>query len=136
MMVEIAISSNGSNKISLLEVARRTNISRRYLEQLAIALKNASLIKGVSGKGGGYMLSKPANKIQIGEIVEASIGPVNIVDCVLQPEQCLQADTCVCRPIYKNINQRITAVLHDFSLADLADSKRTRRKPRPSKKVS
>jgi Rrf2 family protein len=132
MMVEISRQANGNQKVSLSQVAKTTDISRRYLEQLAIVLKNASLIKGVSGKGGGYMLSKPANKIRIGEIVEAAIGPVNIVDCVLQPELCLQADTCVCRPIYQNINERITGVLHDFSLADLA--LQSHKGKRPSKK--
>lgn len=132
MMVEIAGQTNGSSTISLQEVARKTNISRRYLEQLAIALKNASLIKGITGKGGGYMLARPAYKIRIGEVVEAAIGPVNIVDCVLQPELCLQADTCVCRPIYRDINQRITGVLHDFTLADLAANRG--KKKRPSRK--
>jgi Rrf2 family protein len=120
MMVELARQANGGNKVSLSRVARKAGISRRYLEQLAIGLKNASLITGVTGRGGGYLLAKPANRIKIGQIVEAVIGPINIVECVLQPEQCPQVDYCVCRPIYKRINTRITDVLNEFSLADLA----------------
>jgi Rrf2 family protein len=119
MMVELARASNGGQKVSLGRVAKATNISKRYLEQLAIALRNASLITGVSGKGGGYLLARPADQIRVGQIVEAAIGPINIVACVLHPEQCIQVDYCECRWIYQRINTRITEVLNDFSLADL-----------------
>jgi Rrf2 family protein len=120
MMVELAKQSNGGKKVSLGQVARKAGISRRYLEQLAIGLKHASLITGITGRGGGYLLARPAEEIKIGQIVEAVIGPINIVECVLQPDQCMQVDYCVCRPIYKRINTRITDVLNEFSLADLA----------------
>lgn len=119
MMVELAKQSNGRKKVSLGRVARKAGISRRYLEQLVIGLKHASLITGVTGRGGGYLLARPAEQIKIGQIVEAVIGPINIVECVLQPDQCLQVDYCVCRPIYQRINTRITDVLNEFSLADL-----------------
>lgn len=120
MMVEIAKKTNGGETVSLSLVAKSSDLPRRYLEQLAIDLKKASLVTGVSGKGGGYILTRSPKKIRIGQIVEATIGPVNIVDCVLSPETCMRVDYCDCRLIYKRINERITEVLNDFSLADLA----------------
>jgi Rrf2 family transcriptional regulator, cysteine metabolism repressor len=120
MMVEIAKKTNGGENVSLSQVAKSSDLPRRYLEQLAIDLKKASLITGVSGKGGGYFLTQSPEEIRIGQIVEATIGPVNIVDCVLSPEKCIRVDYCDCRLIYKRINERITEVLNDFSLADLA----------------
>ena len=120
MMVEIAKQANGDEKVSLSQVAKSSDLPRRYLEQLAIGLKNASLITGISGKAGGYILAKSPKKIRIGQIIEAVIGPINIVECILSPEMCIKADYCDCRWIYKRINERITEVLNDFSLADLA----------------
>ena len=120
MMVEIAKQSKGGKNVSLSQVAESTDISRKYLEQLAIGLKNASLITGTSGKGGGYVLARPSEEIRIGQIVEAAIGPVNIVECVLEPDTCVAVDDCNCRRIYKRINERIVEVLDDYSLADLA----------------
>ena len=96
---------------------------RRYLEQLVIGLKNASLIRGVSGKVGGYCLTKPAGEIKIGAIIESAIGPVNIVDCVSDPRQCLKADVCECRLLWTLINGCISDVLNEFSLADMLDKK-------------
>jgi Rrf2 family cysteine metabolism transcriptional repressor len=102
---------------SLAVIAETTGISRRYLEQLAMDLRGASLIRGKSGRRGGYELAKPASAIRLGEIVEAAIGPINIVDCVLEPEICIKGEFCECRTIYRLINQRITEVLNEFSLA-------------------
>ena len=120
MMVEIAKQTDGDRNVSLSQVARSSDLSRKYLEQLAIGLKNASLITGISGKGGGYILAKSPEKIRVAQIIEAAIGPINIVACVLKPEMCIKVDYCNCRWIYKRINERITEVLNDFSLADLA----------------
>ena len=121
MMVEMVKLANGEEKVSLSQIAKSSGLPRRYLEQLTIGLKNASLIRGTSGKSGGYILAASPDKIRIGQIVEASIGPVNVVECVLEPEMCLKADCCNCRRIYSLINEKITEVLDDFSLADLAE---------------
>jgi Rrf2 family protein len=120
MMVEIAKDS-GDGAVSLGHIAKRTKISRRYLDQLAQGLKRASLVRGLSGRGGGYQLTRPPEEIHLNDIIEAAIGPINIVECVQQPEVCIKADLCECRWVYAVINQRIAQVLEEISLADLAD---------------
>jgi Rrf2 family protein len=119
MMVAIARETERTGITSLNDVAVETSISRRYLEQLAIALKQATLIRGITGKGGGYLLTRPAREISLGEIVEAAIGPINIVECVARPETCLEADICECRWVYQTINDRIVSVLRELRLDDL-----------------
>ncbi len=122
-MVVIARRSGTAGPVSLEKVSKTTRISRRYLEQLALALKSASLLRSVSGRKGGYALARPAEEIKIGQIIEAAIGPVNVVECVGQPEACLKSDFCECRLVYMLINKGIKEVLHAYSLADLADKK-------------
>ncbi|MDJ0766913.1 MAG: Rrf2 family transcriptional regulator [Myxococcota bacterium] len=122
MMVFIARHADGSIAVSLSDVAQNTNVSRRYLEQLAISLKNAALIRGIAGRKGGYLLTRSPSRITLGQIVEAAIGPINIVECVLRPESCIEADYCECRWVYKTINDRIIAVLGELCLDDLVAS--------------
>jgi Rrf2 family protein len=120
MMVEIARRGDGASPLSLAQVARGGDLPRRYLEQLVIGLKSASLLRGVSGKDGGYYLSRAASEIRVGEILEAAMGPIRIVDCVEDARECLRSDFCQCRTVYTLINQRIREVLREFTLADLA----------------
>lgn len=121
MMQEITRQSNGEKLVSVNAISEKTGISRRYLEQLAIALKKRALIKGVKGKGGGYALNRPASEISIGQIIESAIGNINIVECVGTPDACIKADICECRWVYQVINSRITEVLRGISLAELSD---------------
>ena len=125
MMVVIARRQDGESVlVSLNEVADESRVSRRYLEQLVIGLKNGALIRGKSGKGGGYILARPADQIRLREIFESAIGQINIVDCVMHPEICLKSDFCECRSLYALINSRITSVLDSLVLADLTDNDR------------
>ena len=120
LMIEIARGGPTGSTTSLAEVARNTSLSRRYLDQLAAALRQAELLDSVVGKGGGYTLTRPASEISLGDIFAASIGPICIVDCVESPEGCLKADICECRPIYQLLNRRITALLDEISLEEAA----------------
>ena len=127
----MALSRMGEGKaISLDRVAKATQISRRYLEQLAMSLRTASLVRSVAGRNGGYLLAQPAKEIRLGRIIEASIGPINIVECVGRPETCLKADVCECRLLYSMVNQRIETAFNEFTLADLSDKKWRRRMAR------
>jgi len=120
LMLQLARGVDRESNLSIGEIAKLTRISKRYLEQLAIGLKNASLISGTMGRVGGYRLARPPGDITIRQIIEASIGPINIVDCIGEPEMCMKSETCECRMLYALINDRITGVLDDFSLADMA----------------
>jgi Rrf2 family protein len=122
MMLQLARGGGQAGKLSISEIARQAHLSRRYLEQLAIGLKNASLITATTGREGGYRLARSPEEITLREIIEACLGPVNIVDCVGDPEACIWVDSCECRPLYTLINERITGVLDDFSLADMASA--------------
>lgn len=123
MMLDVARHGGEDSPVSLASVSERTGISHGYLEQVALALKSARLVRGVAGRHGGYKLAKQAVDISIRQIIEATIGPVCVVDCIDEPEACLRADYCECRVVYALINQRIGEVLDEFTLADLADPK-------------
>ena len=120
MMVEIA-RRPGTDPVSLGLVAENTKISKRYLDQLALALKTSSLMRSTRGRGGGYWLGRPPEEISVGQIIEAAIGPINVVECVRCPEICLKSDYCECRWVYMRINNEIVNVLNGMSLAELAD---------------
>jgi Rrf2 family protein len=127
LMLDISRHTNEEKPIHLGEIAHRNNLSKGYLEQLVVSLKNARLIRSFSGRSGGYRLGKPAEQITLLEIFQAIMGPLNLVECVGHPEECLRSEFCECRVLWHLIHLRITHVLADYSLKDLTDKEGVRR---------
>lgn len=120
MMLAIErLTRKTGGRVSLVEVSRRTGLPHRYLEQLAMSLRNAGLINGLTGKRGGYLLSRPAERILLSEIIEATIGPIRIVECLDGQTDCMNIADCECRALYRKLNERISSLLTEYSLADL-----------------
>ena len=119
LMLDISRYSKQGEPVHLREIATRNNLSKGYLEQLVVSLKNAQLIRSFSGRGGGYLLVRPPEQITILEIVEATIGRITVVDCVSHPEECMNSDYCECRTLWDILNNKITDVLAGYSLSDL-----------------
>jgi Rrf2 family protein len=119
LMADLSRQSPG-RPAPLREVARRQRLSPRYLSQLTIPLRNASLLKSVWGNRGGYLLARPPARISLLEVIEAVSGPVGLTDCVLDPNYCRRSAYCECRRVWKQINDGIVKVLSGYTLADLA----------------
>ena len=119
-MVELAIN-NGKKPVLLKIVSENQNISLKYLEQIAILLRNAGLIKAFRGQKGGYILTKPPDKITISEIIKALEGEIAIVDCVKFPDTCNRIDNCPTIKLWKKINNKITTLLEAITLKELTE---------------
>ena len=66
--------------ISLIQTAKRQNISLNYLEQVFGILRKAGIVASVKGAGGGYKLARSAGSITVKEILEALEGEFSIID--------------------------------------------------------
>jgi len=121
MMLDVARHGDGSRPVSLGSVSQRTGLSRGYLEQVAATLHTARLLRSFTGRHGGYRLARLPQHITIADIVEATIGPVCLVDCLEDPENCPHSAVCECRVVYALINHRISEILYGYTLADLLD---------------
>jgi Rrf2 family protein len=121
MVMAIAKLSSGNGPVGLGEVSRHCGISRRYLEQLVTPLRNAQLVRSLSGRGGGYALARNPEQIKLRDIITAAIGPIAVTDCAVDPKTCISSEYCNCQGVWALINLRINQVLNEYSLADLLD---------------
>ena len=58
--------------ISLVDIAKRKDLSKKFLEQIVPLYKNNGLILGTRGNQGGYRLAKPPKEISLKDIVYIS----------------------------------------------------------------
>ena len=121
MMVELARELQNKNLVQLGQVAKITGLSVNYLVQLAIPLKNNGLIFGVSGKNGGYRLTRPPQEIKVREILEAVQGPMELTECVYNPDICLNSSFCEARMVWVIASEKMMDIFDEYSLADLID---------------
>ena len=97
--------------IPLKDIAARQEISEKYLEIIIKILVKGKMLKGLRGKGGGYILTREPSEYIVGEIIELTEGPLAPVAC-LQPdaEVCNRKDICVTLPLWEKYN----TLVHDF----------------------
>ena len=57
LMLDLALNNTGE-PISLKDIARRQEISDKYLEQIISVLNKAKYVKSIRGAQGGYILTK------------------------------------------------------------------------------
>jgi Rrf2 family iron-sulfur cluster assembly transcriptional regulator len=110
--------------IQIGDIARRQEISVKYLEQIVIPLKRAHFIETVRGPKGGHVLARPPAEITLAEIVALLEESVSLVECTERAEICRRADTCPTRPIWKELAQAMFDTLNSITLADLVEKAR------------
>lgn len=110
VMIDLA-QNQQDGYIPLKDIAARQDISEKYLEIILKALVKGKIIKGLRGKGGGYMLTRSPEEYVIGEIIELTEGPLAPVACMLpDADPCPRKDTCMTLPLW----QKYYSVIHDF----------------------
>jgi len=118
MMLELAM--NYSKKpVQISEIAKKEEISKKYLGQLIIPLKNAGYVSSIRGAYGGYILAKSPEAITLEEIFVVLEGDLSLVECTTNPQICRRTSFCSTRDIWKLISERISGVLKDMTLRDL-----------------
>ena len=78
VMLDLAAQSS-EGYIPLKEIARRQDISEKYLENVIKVLVENHLLTGLRGKGGGYRLTRSPDQYTLGQILqlaEGSLAPV------------------------------------------------------------
>ena len=122
-MLDLAIHY-GEGPILLKDIAKRQQISERYLEQLALSLKAGGLLKSVRGAKGGFILAKPPVEIKLINIVQTLEGIICPVACVDDPDSCSRVDQCATRDIWGELGQAIIQVLDSKTLSDLVSQQK------------
>ena len=94
VMIDLA-QQEKDEYIPLKDIAERQDISKKYLEIIAKDLVKGGLLKGASGKHGGYMLTRSPSDYSIGEIIETMEGTFSPVACLENnAEVCPRASVC------------------------------------------
>ena len=104
--------------VGVKRIAEEFAIPQQLLAKILQRLAKQRLIVSQNGPKGGYVLTRRASEISIGEVIRALEGPISIVSC-LEDSDCPQMERCSLRRPITKPQAAITQMLDSMSLAEL-----------------
>lgn len=121
MLLDIA-QHQGSSAVALKDVAERQNISKKYLEQIALVLSQKGVLHGARGHQGGYRLigaPKDYTLYSILETMEGSLHPVACLDA--ETNACERCNGCETLFIWEGLDDLIRSYFASMTLQDVLE---------------
>ncbi|HEU4438105.1 MAG TPA: Rrf2 family transcriptional regulator [Methylomirabilota bacterium] len=120
MAIHFIASHGDDGAVSAKRIAEEFHIPPERLAKILQRLAKKKLIASHNGPKGGYVLTRPASQITVGQVVRALEGPLSVVSCMTQHDDCPQFAWCNLRGPVQKIQASITHVLDSMTLAELA----------------
>ena len=106
------------------DIAATNTIPKKFLDAILGELRTAGFVHSKKGRGGGYVLARPAPEITVGQIVRALDGPLAPIACASRAfyrscDDCPPDKPCGVRRVMAEARDAISAVLDTCSLAHM-----------------
>lgn len=124
LRVLLYLGANQGRRTTMAEIADCYGISHEHLRKVVHLLGKLGYIETYRGKSGGFELKIEPNKINIGEVIEATEPRQQVIDCSTQP--CILASDCLLQSALIKAEHAFYETLKSYSLADVLRNRRTR----------
>ena len=113
------------------EIAESQDLPKKFLEAILVELRDHGIVDSRRGRYGGYRLSRPPDRINIGDIIRVIDGPLALTPCSSRTQygtcaDCVDPVICSLRPVLQEARDAVAGVLDHCSLAKLANRRRTK----------
>ena len=115
MRVMIHLGTHDDRLVSIPEIARIYDLSHPNLMKVVQDLGHAGYVETVRGRHGGVRLARPADQINLGELVRHTEAGFDLVDC----QGCLISPACGLPSILAEATRAFLGVLDRYTVADL-----------------
>ncbi len=123
-VLELALQPPGM-RLSCETIAQRHTIPLAFLTKICARLVTEGILQSQRGVKGGVQLARPAEEINLLEVVEAIDGPITFNRCNRTPSECSRSRTCAVHPIWAELCREFRARLASCNFAAIAASSRS-----------
>lgn len=110
--------------VSINEIAKRQELSEKYLWQIIAPLKSRGLLQVARGVTGGYKLARPPETISVRELVEALEGRIIFRERDKNSEQTEKPVHRVANELWSSLEKVVAASMQEISLRHLLDKQK------------
>ena len=114
----------GPKKIS--EIAEIQAIPLRFLEVILGQLKGSGLVESKRGFYGGYFLTRPPDKISVGDVLRYMDKPADSAPCAacVSSKNCPFCGNCAFAPMWNRVNDAIFEIYDGTTIQDLMNNEK------------
>ncbi len=123
-LVELALHYQ-AGPVQTAEIAAKQGIPEAYLDQLMASLNKFGFVSSRRGPRGGHSLALPPEDINLSMVMSKLDANSSPLDCLINPLDCVLSDSCAQQEVWKSVEDAISKVLSNITLADLADRQLT-----------
>ena len=122
LMLDIAMNDRDGTPVRVKDIARRQEVSGKYLEQIVSVLTKAGYLRSIRGPQGGYLLAKRPDEYTVGMILRVTEGSIEPVPCLeANSEVCERMEECMTIPLWRKLSEAISGVVDYTTLDDLIE---------------
>ena len=122
LMLDIAMNDAEGKPVRVKDIAKRQEVSGKYLEQIVSVLTKAGYLRSIRGPQGGYLLTKHPDEYTVGMILRLTEGSLSPVDCLEEGAPvCNRMDSCTTILLWRKLDDAIRGVVDHVTLQDLVD---------------
>jgi Rrf2 family protein len=120
------------------DIAETQDLPKKFLEAILVELRDHGIVDSRRGRYGGYRLSRPPERIVVGDVIRTIDGPLALTPCSSRTQygacaDCVDPVICALRPVLQEARDAVAGVLDNCSLAQLVQRPRT--KPSSARRV-
>jgi Rrf2 family transcriptional regulator, nitric oxide-sensitive transcriptional repressor len=124
LRVLLYLAYNKGKTVTITELADFYKISRNHLVKVVHELGLKGYILTARGKHGGIRLARPAEEINIGEVIRKTEPDFDLLECFNEEaNQCVITNVCNLKSLLISAQKNFLGELDKYSLADVAKAK-------------
>lgn len=122
VMIDLAEHNTGEY-IPLMDIAKRQDISEKYLEAIVATLSKNDFLISLRGKGGGYKLARNPEEYSVLSILLVTEGSLAPVACLeKKPNKCPKAAECKTIRMWEGFENTVTKYFENITVLDLVNA--------------
>ncbi len=131
-MIYLSKKKKGEHAL-ISEISESEHIPKKFLEAILLDLRKAGYLGSKKGKGGGYYLIKPAEEVNMADVLRLFEGAIALVPCVAHKyyercEECVDEETCPIREVFRIVREHTVNILKENNFAEVISKEKKLKK--------
>ncbi len=113
------ITEQEKNIVSTDQMVKSLQMPRPFLRKILQILNKKRLLNSYKGKGGGFALALPPEKISLLDVMEIFQGPTRLNECKFKKTDCSLISSCLLKKEIDEIEKEVMVKLKDITITSI-----------------